>query len=339
MSPNRLSVTITSNRPGSLTMYRHGGVDVRRSRARRPSSAATSWRRASTGSPACTSTLVLCTRVSLPLPRAAQARRVRGCSARRRRGCSATPRSPISIERALVDNAARAGVQALGVLPHDDEVEARARRLAAGRRRRAAWTGRRLTYRSSSTRSRSSRPALEHARRHRRAADRAEQDRVGGRAVRPAVRRAAPRRCAGSAGRRAGSAASRSRSRAACRRLRRRRSAPTAVTSGPMPSPGRWAIVVTYVRRHRIRRPLRRPVGTSSQLIIWRSGRPVRSIRLVLASLRSRSKFGRPSSSSAIHSRANSPDWMSARILSMAARAARRSPAARGSGRRTRRCR
>src|SRR5215472_8416272 len=59
-------------------------------------------------------------------------------------------------------------------------------------------------------------------------------------------------------------------------------------------------------------------VGASSQLIIRRSGRPVRSISLAWASRLSRLKFGRPASSSAIHSLANSPDWMSARILAMA---------------------
>src|SRR5215469_13317882 len=55
-----------------------------------------------------------------------------------------------------------------------------------------------------------------------------------------------------------------------------------------------------------------------SQLIILRSGLPVCSIWAVFASARSRSKFGRPASSSATHSRANSPAWMSASSLAIA---------------------
>src|SRR6185437_3164113 len=68
--------------------------------------------------------------------------------------------------------------------------------------------------------------------------------------------------------------------------------------------------------------------GALSQLIILRSGRPVCSTGADAAWSRSRWKFARPWSSSATHSRANAPDWMSARSMSMACWAS--SPTTRG---------
>jgi hypothetical protein len=139
MSPNRLSVTTTSNRSGTGR-----GTGTSRRRGRSPP-ATSGWSAATSStvrchrSPAWVRTLVLWHRVRWRRPRSAAAARRRRRSARparRRAGCSATPgwrpRAGCPVQ-----GAAGAGVHALGVLPHDDHVaavrgEARDRRRHAG---------------------------------------------------------------------------------------------------------------------------------------------------------------------------------------------------------------
>ena len=221
MSPNRLSVTITSNRPGSSTRYRQ---------------AASTWAYSS-GTPGLGRHLA-----GDPAPQVPGVRQHVGLVHQ------GQPPAPPGGQLGGVPHAALhpgPGVQRLlgralerrcrgarcRPRPRTGPRCSRARSRSRGRsgwcRATAPATpgrsldGRRFTYRSSSARSRSSSPRSSTPGRHVRAADGAEQDRVGLAQLVERRRRAAPRRWPGSAGRRAGNRATQRRTRAV-RRPRRR---------------------------------------------------------------------------------------------------------------------
>jgi hypothetical protein len=206
-----------------------------------------------------------------------------------------------------MDGAARARVQALGVLPDDDKVQIGQLVLAdrsADARPQLGWPEIDIQIKLEPQAQQQS--AFEHARRHVGSPDRSEQDRVGlpqlgeyrvrqhlagAQIVLPAEPAAPPLDAE-----------------------------PVLLRHEVDAPPG----YLGYLGSDAVTRQMGYDVGPAgyisrchssisfaagfSQLIMLRSGLPTCSICAVLASVRSRSKFGRPLSSSATHSRANSPD-------------------------------